>query len=136
MKIYNVVSHNDGSAGSLDVKVFPTRKEAEEYVEAEMQRMIDETPGARYEDLADNSQVDFDGTDGYLELFGVTYEWAVVENEIDACPIDVLYKFQAYVENDLDGTELNYVRDTLENVCGIDEDNAEQYGFGWVFTEE
>lgn len=136
---YQVVSHNDGTGCSLDAKAFPARDKAEEYVKAEIQRLIDESHmagNASLETFVDEGRAGFDGDDAFLELFGVTYEWGIIEQESeDPRYKDVLGKFQSYVSNDADAAEPDYVREALDCV-GIDASNAEEYGLGWVFTEE
>ena len=46
---------------------------------------------------------------------------------------------QSYVGNDCESAEPGYVRETLENVCGMDKTEAETVGLGYIFdcnTEE
>ena len=41
--------------------------------------------------------------------------------------------FLAYVENDAETAEISYVREVLQDVCGLDEDECEELGLGWVY---
>ena len=40
---------------------------------------------------------------------------------------------QNYVNNDLEAAESGYVREVLEDVCGIDTEEAEAIGLGFIF---
>ena len=40
---------------------------------------------------------------------------------------------QNYVNNDLEAAENGYVREVLEDVCGIDTEEAEAIGLGFIF---
>lgn len=44
----------------------------------------------------------------------------------------ILHAFQAYVEEDYEGTEISYIRDMLKDTCGLTDEEVEKYGFGWV----
>ena len=41
-----------------------------------------------------------------------------------------------YIENDLEGAELSYVRDVLVNMIGIEKEEAEEMGIGYIFDED
>ena len=40
---------------------------------------------------------------------------------------------QSYVENDCEAAEPGYVRETLEGLCGMDKEEAEALGLGYIF---
>jgi hypothetical protein len=45
----------------------------------------------------------------------------------------VIQILQDYVYNDSEATELSYVRDVLVNICGCDEAEMRELGFGYIF---
>lgn len=44
--------------------------------------------------------------------------------------------FLSYVENDADTAEISYVREVLEDVCGLDKEEAAELELDWVFDED
>lgn len=38
-----------------------------------------------------------------------------------------------YISNDYEAAEGNYIKETLENVCGMNKEEAEALGLGYIF---
>lgn len=138
--MYFLISHNDGAGDTLRIKTFQTRDEAVQYMYEEIEELADNRP---IEWLLDGGNLSYDNDGGWFESYGVMYEWAITDdpgvNELEdkARKLQkekdtILADFQAFVECAADASNLD-IPFILDAVCNINEDNAEEFGFGWVF---
>lgn len=46
----------------------------------------------------------------------------------------ILYAFLAYVENDFEAADPDYVREVLHDICGLTDEELKEIGLGWILT--
>ena len=138
--MFFLISHNDGAGDTLRIESFLTKDEAVQKMYEEIEEIAENRP---IDWLIDGGNLEYGDDGGWFESYGVMYEWAITDdpsvNELEdkARKLQkekdtLLADFQAFVEYAAEATDLD-IKETLDAVCNINEENAEEYGFGWVF---